>query len=401
MKILSPEISLFLLILFLISQLLLYYFLFFTQVLNKRITTMLNKINLPFLLLLVKTIGCNSVEPPPDGNGVDTTSHNFTFQTWAFGEHSSSVLYDVAIVDENNIWACGEIYMNDTLGQPDPHPYGLIHWNGSEWEVKRITAQNPSGGYSYIIPTGVFALSTIEIWLASGGVFLFDGQSIIQAFWLVNYTGYTGGIFDNGETAQRLWGKSSTDLYTVGNNGAIAFYNGSSWQKIESGTELDIYDIIGQKTDTEDYEILCVAAKQSISTDKKIIQLENNMPINLSASGIPSSIRSIWYKPDKKYYVVGSGVFFKKDIASNQSWGSIGESITQYYLNSIDGNELNDITICGAYGELLHFNGASWKSFQNELQLEAGSYREIKIKDDFIIAVGYNSPQAIITIGRR
>ncbi|HEX9739188.1 MAG TPA: glucosyl transferase, partial [Ignavibacteriaceae bacterium] len=27
---------------------------------------------------------------------LDTTSHNFTFQTWTFGEHSSSTLYDVA-----------------------------------------------------------------------------------------------------------------------------------------------------------------------------------------------------------------------------------------------------------------------------------------------------------------
>ncbi len=44
---------------------------------------------------------------------MDTTSHNFTWQTCTFGEHSNSVLYDVAIIDENNIWAVGEIYMND------------------------------------------------------------------------------------------------------------------------------------------------------------------------------------------------------------------------------------------------------------------------------------------------
>jgi hypothetical protein len=229
MKIFSQEINLSILIHFLISQQLLFYFLFCNTTLIKQVTTMLTKTILPFLLLLVFITGCNSVEPSPDGNGVDTTSHNFIFQTWMFGEHSSSVLHDVAIISENSIYVVGEIYLNDSLGQPDPNPYGLIHWNGAGWEVKRITAQNPSGGYSYIIPTGVFALSTTEIWLASGGVFLFDGQSITQAFWLVNYTGYTGGIFNNGETAQRLWGKSSTDLYAVGNNGAIAFYNGSSW----------------------------------------------------------------------------------------------------------------------------------------------------------------------------
>ncbi len=295
----------------------------------------------------------------------------------------------------------GEIYLNDSLGQPDPHPYGLIHWDGTEWEVKRITAQNPSGGYSYIIPTGILVINPTEIWLARGGVFLFNGNNITQAYWLVNYSGYNGGIFNNGETAQKLWGKSSTDLYAVGNNGAIAYYNGVDWQKIESGTELNIYDIIGQKTDNGDYEILCVAAKQLISTDKKIFKLEKNVPINLPTFGIPSSIRSIWFKPGKKYYVVGSGVFSKTDITSNQSWNSIGESITQYYTNSIDGNDLNDIAICGSYGELLHFNGNSWQSFQGEVQLQAGSYGEIKINDNIIIAVGYDSPKAVITIGKR
>jgi len=346
-------------------------------------------------------VSCDTAEPPINDNGQDTTSHNFSFETFTFGEHSSSSLNDVALINDNNIWAVGEIYMNDSLGQPDPHPYGLVHWDGTEWEVKRITAQNPSGGYSYIIPTGIFVINPTEIWLASGGVFLFNGNNITQAFWLVNYSGYNGGIFNNGETAQKLWGKSSTDLYAVGNNGAMAYYNGIDWQKIESGTELDVYDIIGQKTSNGEYEIICVAAKQSISTDKKIIKLENNVPINLPTSGIPSSIRSIWFKPGKKYYVVGSGVFTKTDITSNQSWGSIGESITQYYTNSINGNDLNDIAICGAYGELLHFNGVNWKSFRNELQFDAGSYRGIKIKDDFIIAVGYNSPKAVITIGKR
>ena len=70
---------------------------------------------------------------------MDTTSSNFTWQTFTFGEHSSSVLYDVAIIDENNIWAVGEIYMKDSLGSPDPHAYNAVHWDGSEWKVKKIS----------------------------------------------------------------------------------------------------------------------------------------------------------------------------------------------------------------------------------------------------------------------
>ena len=69
---------------------------------------------------------------------MDTTSHNFTWQTWTFGEHSSSMLYDVAIIYENNIWAVGEIYMNDSLGNPDPTLYNLSKWDGNDWKVERV-----------------------------------------------------------------------------------------------------------------------------------------------------------------------------------------------------------------------------------------------------------------------
>ena len=71
---------------------------------------------------------------------LDTTSHNFTWQTFTFGDPATggSVLYDVAIIDENDIWAVGEIYLLDTLGQPDPLLYNAVHWNGRQWEVKRI-----------------------------------------------------------------------------------------------------------------------------------------------------------------------------------------------------------------------------------------------------------------------
>ena len=58
---------------------------------------------------------------------LNTTSHNFTWQTFTFGGiGGSSVLNDVAIIDENNIWAVGAIYA-DTTGQA----YNAVHWNGS------------------------------------------------------------------------------------------------------------------------------------------------------------------------------------------------------------------------------------------------------------------------------
>ena len=68
---------------------------------------------------------------------MDTTSHNFTFQSWTFGTIGSSVLYDVAIINENNIWAVGEIMIADT-SQNGYTTYNAVHWDGNDWELLRI-----------------------------------------------------------------------------------------------------------------------------------------------------------------------------------------------------------------------------------------------------------------------
>jgi hypothetical protein len=353
-------------------------------------------------ILYFSSLSCNTTGPGDDkeDNTADTTSHNFTWQTWKFGEHSGSILYDVAVIDENNIYAVGEIYMNDSTGEADPHAYGVLHWDGDQWIAHRLTAQNPSGGTSFITPRGIFVVDSTEIWFSNGSVFRFDGKKITNAYWLINYSGYTGGIFNNGEGAEKIFGTARNNIFVIGNNGAIAQYNGSKWQKIESLTELDIYDILGKENDNGEYEILCAAAKHTVNTEKKIMRIENNTVKDISTAGIRSSISSLWFKPGKKYYAAGAGIYSKEDINSDQSWKKL-DSITNYYLYSIDGQQLNDIAVCGSYGELLHFNGASWKSFRGEPNVNADEYYEIKIKNDMIIAVGYDSPKAVITIGKR
>src|SRR5690606_19447892 len=69
---------------------------------------------------------------------MDTTSHNFTFETWTFGDIGSSVLFDVAIISEDNIWCVGEINIADTSVNGYT-TYNAVHWDGSEWQLKRIT----------------------------------------------------------------------------------------------------------------------------------------------------------------------------------------------------------------------------------------------------------------------
>ncbi len=65
---------------------------------------------------------------------LNITSSNFTWEKYEFGGiGGSSALNDVAIINEDDIWAVGRIYA-DTTGKA----YNAVHWNGSEWELKRI-----------------------------------------------------------------------------------------------------------------------------------------------------------------------------------------------------------------------------------------------------------------------
>ena len=73
---------------------------------------------------------------------------------------------------------------------------------------------------------------------------------------------------------------------------------------------------IRDRNSNNSYEILCVAAKQSVNSNKKIFRIEDNILTEMNVNGIPSSIRGIWFKPGEKYYVVGSGMFYKNNINS-------------------------------------------------------------------------------------
>jgi len=315
---------------------------------------------------------------------LDTTSHNFTFETWTFGEHSSNVLYDVAIIDENNIWAVGEIYMNDSLGNPDPTFYNVAHWDGQIWELKRIFYK----GGIWTIRT-IFAFNATDIWFSA--FVRYDGQNFIELpipsiliGWSIN----------------KIWGSSSNDLYVVGNEGNIAHYQNGQWSRIESGTNLHIYDIWGgYNSETDQDEILCIASNSDIFIDNsKVLKIEGTSIKEMNNEGLPIFISTIWFIPERKYFIAGDGLYTAKYL-----WEKWVRDYTMppYYKTGIRGNGFNDIVMVGTFGLFMHFNGLSWINY-NSMPNFSGSYGEVKIKGDILACTGgLNDGKAIITIGRR
>ena len=352
------------------------------------------------VIITLSSSGCGTEPSPPPNNGADTTSHDFVWHMETLGDGNASVLNDVFIVDDDYVIAVGEINVQDSVGNWEP-PYGVAIWDGQSWSLKRILAWWPGTGSSNVRPTGVFAFSRTDIWFAYSGVFHWDGVTVTP-YWIGwDYPGNPNFVLDSGQTADKLWGTSSSDLYAVGRRGGMAHFDGSRWTKLESGTTLDVKDIWGGvNSKTRLRETIAVAAILYSTYDRKILGVWQNTVVTLSDSGISLPLDGVWFDPGRHYWVVGSGIYEKNDI-QDISWDSEVPVISTFHTYAVRGNAWNDVFVVGSYGEVVHYNGASWKSYRDVTRIVAGGYYAVAVKGNLMFAVGLENPRGAVLMGRR
>jgi hypothetical protein len=335
---------------------------------------------------------------------LDTTSHNFTWQTFTFGQHSSSVLYDVAIINENNIWAVGEIYMNDSVGQPDSKRYNLVVWNGTKWEVKRVP-YNYQGSTFYHPIQAVYVFSADNIWLCGNGVIRWNGQQFAE----VPIPTSVWGPYQ----MNKLWGSSSDDLYVVGNGGNIAHYNGTSWTKIESGTTVDLMDVGG----SPDGSIVWACGYYDDKPGTYLLRSTGGNfemaydgtanEIKILNDTISGAMVSVFTPSSKKIFVGTTTGVYSAPSTTNGKGKRL--SFTDGYFPGLPfrlrGNGITDFMIVGEYSFIAHYNGFGWRYFE-ELWTDNIRFRSVSQKNNISVVVGdqYISPiygPAVIYMGRR
>ena len=320
---------------------------------------------------------------------MDTTSHNFTWQMFEFGgDAGSSALNDVAIIDENNIWAVGEIYLKDSLGTPDPHAYNAVHWDGQTWKLFKLQFFTFCG-QSY---TGSYPAKAI---------YAFDSENIIissnsQLTYLRNEKQIRTECVS--VSVNKIWGTSSSDLYIAGNNGSIAHYDGSKWTMIESGTGADINDIFGAiNSSTGETEIYVVASSILYNPERKFIKIVDNKIINPKDFEYEIFLSSVWLAAGRKIYVT---TWNGKIYTFNNNHWKILDYKTEYAQTHIRGTDYNDIFVAGSFGFLTHFNGVTWKQITDVNQISS-VISSIDINNKTIVVVGTLGSKATVKIGKR
>jgi len=308
---------------------------------------------------------------------MDTTSHNFVWEVDTLGEYGS-YLNDVAIIDENNIWVVGNI-------ETDTATYNAAHWDGDEWEFIKVLSGHTAN-------TGIMYFSENDIWVTSGFPIHWDGEE-----WTLYHLQNMG----LNVSVEHLWGTSSSDIYFVGNNGYIVHYDGSTFTRMESGTNESIIDIWG----LDENHIWAVTHKNDGSgIINEVLFYDGNVwsiihektndnwpPTDYTKPS--GTFNSVWAYEDTVYIScaglykesihTGEGVLVPlEDMHWELGWGT----------GNVRGTNYNDIVVTTSFGsEVSHFNGRNWKFYE---ELDAFDIHDfitaagLAIKNDMIVIVG-------------
>lgn len=159
---------------------------------------------------------------------MDTTSHEFSWQWDTLAQ--TGTLFGVYALTETDVWVVGT--MTDKIDGWNYY-YNAAHWDGSKWD--RINIDPGATAYQIIV------FSIDDIWVAASAVNHWDGQEWhYYNLWDMGVLQRPG---DGGIIS--LWGTASSNLYFGVQGGVFVHYDGATFTKIETPTDMDLRGIAG------------------------------------------------------------------------------------------------------------------------------------------------------------
>ncbi len=332
---------------------------------------------------------------------MDTTSHEFIWEVDTIGDVNYSELFDVAIMSDSLAIAVGEIRVRDSLGNYTNPPYNLARWDGFKWTLE--TSYEP--GYLYGALYTVCAFGREDLWV---------GSTIPEHWNGIKWTFY--GVargFPTGFRIRRIWGASTTNFYLVGEGGRIVHYDGRSWQRMGSGTDIDLTGASGTKNDnvwTCGVDLLTGQRSIVLRLDGTNWQTVYTYDPSHQNERRPDSITGIatsLYAPsdNRLWLSTSSGVYRCPGNTTGQGILSWAPGYLVGLLWAIRGDAANNILVAGDFGTIAHFNGQTWHHFHQFMDLYgngAPNFNSIAIRGRDVMIVGsLPNGKAIVYRGKR
>jgi len=324
---------------------------------------------------------------------LDTTSHNITWEEFTFGDHTS-LLTDIAVVNDKNIWAVGEIYKDG-----ETEAYNAVHWDGEKWELKKILVRSFGDLKGYYQIRSVYAFSDNDVWFAGyADLIHWDGNSFQSKAFFMLSAPFTGQV-------NKMWG-SDNNIVCAGNSGAVYNYNGQAWEKPESGTESRLLDVYGEGGNIfiagyEDFKPSVLLRYNN----GRVTKVAEEAVTEYQPDKISGGIKSVWVKRAQLFTLTWYDLFRSSVNTTGEGKSYWGGDVNLWGSNIVRGNDVNDIFTAGYNGMIWHFNGASWKNY-TETSINKDRLLSASVKGNIIAAVGYRylngiENYGIIHVGKR
>lgn len=373
------------------------------------------------LLPLFIITSCNESAPLEDVVGCEepVTSHDFIWEVDSLGTALGipgiglSVLNDMAVVSEENVWVVGKFYLPDTSNSDSSSGelliYNAIHWDGEEWDYLRLLGnyRDQYDGFDDINAIQAFAPNDVWALFAFGAYAHWDGEN-----WDSEYIWEINGIPSD------MWGTSPSNFYIVGYHGSITHYDGTAFRAMDSGTSVTLTNIWGLDEDhiwvigydNSGEGIINPLMKYDAGSWVEIHHrdgVSDNWPPE-DYSRPSGTYLSTWAYGDTLY--LGCASLWKESIstgegylmqASHMDWNLL------WGVGSITGNHCNDIFAFMAVGlGITHYNGETW---QNDTDLQAldpnrdFQVRAVDVKENvvFIAGTDYATGRPLLIRGYR
>jgi hypothetical protein len=339
---------------------------------------------------------------------LDTTSHEFVWTIDTIGAIGSfhTDLYDVTIVNENEVWIGGLIFTGQDSAGNDIR-YNLVRWDGQSFTLHRVQHRFWTTFTGIVVTHGMYNFGRNNI-IATAG------SSVMH--WDGNMWTYLSGLYNDdpelaGDVSNALWGTSLNNFYGVGNKGKIHRWNGSSWSRMPVNTTVDLKDIAG----TPDGENMwACGSNQYEFSPSTLLRYQNGQwkkiwegdPLPFRSDSLSGHLTGLLIPSKQRALVLSRYGVYTISSVTNQTVRRNSFVPQQFpgFPRGIRGNGENDFFVVGTSFMVAHYNGNTWKHF-SEFSMPGGIFQSVAMKDNLVVITGttndsFNS-RGIIIIGKR
>jgi|GEM_PF-3969993 len=313
-----------------------------------------------------------TVPPSPVATSTPAPSCGFYWRISSSPNYSQSgnILYEVAAISANDIWAVGHIFINNSQEAL------ILHWNGRQWS--RVA--NPNIGQSSVL-RGVAATSATDVWAVGRS----QGNGVLMLHW--DGVEWSVAPVLNGPISGHLMDVaaiSEDDAWAVGydsGNRAMSFHwDGTAWRQVSTPVlESSLLDGVSATSSNDVWAVGSVSSGFGRSTLALHWDGTAWSVINTPITPDDSAFRAVWATSPNDVWAVGYHFINIFDhVTLIEHWDGISWTIVpspageiNSDLTGIVGISSNDVWAVGVaqyFGQsylmsrplTLHWDGLTW-----------------------------------------